>query len=278
MPPEPTPPTPFDDGALVALAHESQLEFLREQARAGGRAGAVLDADGLLCAASASDFPVLVNAAVRTDPSLPAADALARAEAWFAERGRGHTFLLSDRDGVDDDLAAAAAAAGLVELLHPPAMVLEAPIAPPDVPSGVSLRRVVDDADLDAFLAVSAEAYGSIGMPDGVIDAVVADRRRLLAPHVASVVAWRDGQPLAAAQLLLSHGIGGIYWVGTCVAARGAGLGEAVTRWTVAEAFGRGAAMVTLQASEMGEPIYRRLGFRTLYRYHSWVRFSPAGS
>ena len=95
---------------------------------------------------------------------------------------------------------------------------------------------------------------------------------RVLEPHIAVVVAHDGDQPVAAAQALLSHGIAGVYWVGTLEAARGKGLGEAVCRWVTNWAFDQGAAAQTLQASTMGEPIYARMGYETLYRYGSWFR------
>jgi hypothetical protein len=38
-------------------------------------------------------------------------------------------------------------------------------------------------------------------------------------------------------------------------------------------AFDRGATVVTLQASVMGEPVYRSMGYRSLYHYEDWIRF-----
>ena len=64
-----------------------------------------------------------------------------------------------------------------------------------------------------------------------------------------------------------SHGIAGIYAVGTTEAARGRGLAELVTRAVTNIGFDGGAPLVTLQASPMGESIYHRLGYRELYRY-----------
>ena len=49
-------------------------------------------------------------------------------------------------------------------------------------------------------------------------------------------------------------------------AARGQGLGALVTTAVTNLAFARGAASVTLQASPMGEPVYRALGYEPIYR------------
>jgi len=80
---------------------------------------------------------------------------------------------------------------------------------------------------------------------------------------------------VAAAQTLLSHGIAGVYWVGTVEGARSRGLGEAVTRAVTNAAFDRGATANSLQASPMGEPIYRRMGYEEIYRYTTYTRLTP---
>ena len=120
------------------------------------------------------------------------------------------------------------------------------------------------------------EVLEEIHRSDGQkVKVAITDVDRFTEPHIGSVVAYLDGVPSAAAQLLLSHGIGGVYWVGTVESARGKGLGEVVTRAVTNRAFELGAAAVTLQASSMGEPIYARLGYETLYRYHGLVRWEP---
>ena len=99
--------------------------------------------------------------------------------------------------------------------------------------------------------------------------------RACVAPHLQTVVAYDRDAPVAAAQVLMSHSIAGVYWVGTVDGARGKGLGDAVTRAVTNRAFELGARFVSLQASAMGEPIYRRMGYREIYRYRTHVRFAP---
>ena len=66
---------------------------------------------------------------------------------------------------------------------------------------------------------------------------------------------------------MFSHGIAGIYWVGTVKAARGRGLAEYCVREVGNAAFARGARKVILQASQFGEPVYKRMGYREFTRY-----------
>jgi GNAT superfamily N-acetyltransferase len=112
-------------------------------------------------------------------------------------------------------------------------------------------------------------------MPPEAMTAAIERFDRVLQPHVATVVAYDGDQPVASAQAMLSHGVAGVFWVGTVEAARGRGLGETVCRWVTNWAFDQGAAAQSLEASTMGEPIYARMGYEELYRYTNWYRERP---
>ncbi|HEY2429692.1 MAG TPA: GNAT family N-acetyltransferase, partial [Acidimicrobiales bacterium] len=156
-----------------------------------------------------------------------------------------------------------------------PEMVCRTRLADVPVGEGVELRWASDEAGINDFIAVNSDAYSTYGMPREVVAETIVDPRRVLVPHIHTVVAYVEGAPVAAAQTVLSHGIAGVYWVGTVEAARGRGLGEAVTRAVTNRAFDLGARINTLQASPMGEPIYTRMGYETIFRHRTFVRFSP---
>jgi predicted GNAT family acetyltransferase len=80
-------------------------------------------------------------------------------------------------------------------------------------------------------------------------------------------VAYKDNKPASCAFALLSHGIAGIYYVGTIEAARGIGLAEQCVRAVGNAAFKFGARCVILQASIYGEPVYKRIGYQESTRY-----------
>lgn len=76
-----------------------------------------------------------------------------------------------------------------------------------------------------------------------------------------------DGEPLASSAVLpgpAGSGLAGIYNVGTLEPARGQGLGALVTQAAIDAARDAGALVAVLQASEMGRPVYERLGFDTV--------------
>src|SRR2546423_4875032 len=97
--------------------------------------GVVHDEGGIVLLAGAHWLPVLINGVARLDPSVPADDVLDRARAFFAERERGYSvFALVGRD---DDLTAAAEAAGLVAFGDAsPLMATDEVPASIDVPQG----------------------------------------------------------------------------------------------------------------------------------------------
>jgi ribosomal protein S18 acetylase RimI-like enzyme len=266
--------TALDDDTLATLGHLNLIEFSREMARWSGPAGRITEAGGVLCFAASTDFPVLLNGAFRLDRAVPAAEVIARADAFFGELGRGWTLMLRSNHPDDADLHNAALDAGLLTISSSPEMVVRRPVPDVPVPEDVELRWLDGDATLDDFAAVSDAAYASIGMTAGTFREAVTSAEALVAPHIRTVVAYLDGRPVAAAQTLLSHGIAGVYCVGTLEAARGRGLGDLVTRAVTNRAFDEGARANTLQASQMGEPIYARMGWDELYRYTSLVRFT----
>jgi hypothetical protein len=261
----------LDDSTLITLADANHHEAYRDLTRRAG--GVVLDEAGLTFWAGAHPLPVLANAVVRTGPTVPAKDVLVRAHRFFLERRRGFSVILSG--AADDDLRPVCEAAGMPLSGASPGMVLERRLPDASMPADVTVRIVETDADAQEFARVSGEAYRTLGMPDGCATAMVGRVAVLHAPHITSILACVGGTPAATAMVILSHGIGGIYWVGTTPETRGRGLGELVTRIVGNLAFDAGARVVVLQASPMGAPIYRKMGYREITRYPCYVQFAP---
>jgi GNAT superfamily N-acetyltransferase len=76
-----------------------------------------------------------------------------------------------------------------------------------------------------------------------------------------------DGEPVASSALLpgpRASGLAGIFCVGTLAPVRGQGLGAIATAAAMDAARDAGAQVAVLQASELGFPVYQRLGFDTV--------------
>jgi hypothetical protein len=85
-------------------------------------------------------------------------------------------------------------------------------------------------------------------------------------PSCRVVVASTEGEDVATAVAFDHEGDRGIYNVGTIGHARRRGFATAITTQLVHDAFDDGCATATLQASEMAEHLYPRIGFRQLGR------------
>jgi GNAT superfamily N-acetyltransferase len=255
------------------LGYLNLLEFARENAR-WARRHAVVDEPGVLLFAGDHDFPAYVNGAFRTDDSADAGAVLTRAKEFFHSRGRGYSLWVRDLP-VDADLAEAAAAAGHGKVFDYPQMICRTRFEDKPAPDGVDIRRVVDAQGVADFAGVNAQAYTVYGSPAEATASNFGRPDAFLAPHSAAFVAYFDNEPVGAAMTMLSHGIAGIYWVGTLEAARGKGIAEACTRVATNWGFDTGAPNVQLQASPMGEPIYRRMGYEDLYRFDFYLCAGP---
>lgn len=247
---------------LLELADASTAEILREDARHDAD-GVVVEHGALLLCAGSTQMPLAPNTAMKLDDWTSADDVLRRAWDFFAERRSGFQLRLRLGDR-DDELAARAEELGPIMVVDSPAMALEAPLGAPDPVH--DLRRVRDEQGVRDYAAVVDDAYQSLGMPPGTLLRFFGGSLLLLSPRRLAFVAYLEGTPAAAAQVIMAAGVGVVSWVGTTQAARGRGLGEAVTRAATNAGFDMDGKVSWLVASTMGETIYRRLGYREFSR------------
>lgn len=260
------------DPRLVDLnVFESIREFARWQDGA-----LCAEEDGILLVSGGSDSPLgYTNCAARVDPRTPARVVLERARDFFGDQDRGFTLWI--RTPVDADLERAAIERGLLPVSESPWMVLSSALETKPLADGARLERVKTEAGIADAASVNREAYQSLAFSPDNVDAIYARRDRILEPTSSVFVVYREDRPVATAMTLHTVGVGGVYWVGTREAERARGYGEACTRAAVNAGFEAGARVVTLQATRMGESLYRRLGFRTVSA-HRWLLAASAKS
>lgn len=229
--------------------------------------GAAIEAGpGRLFGAGSAGHPVISNVAFRRDDGVDGEDLVARAQEFFAQRGRRFSIWLRTEQEADSDLATAAEAAGFQAIYEMPEMLLGAPLATEPLPAGAELRRLSDPEEVPDFWRVAKAAYASNGFPPEVF-AGYTRHEGLFAEDVAVFIAYLDGEPAAIAMTIVNNGVAGIYWVGTLEQARGKGLGRAVTVAATNAGFELGAEIASLQASPMGKPIYLKMGYEPVYDY-----------
>lgn len=237
--------------------------------------GAAIEAEpGWLFGAGRSTHPVISNGAFRRDDAVDAGELVTRAKEFFNARGRGFSVWVRGGQPEDRDLTAAAKAAGLQLVYEMPEMTLGQKLEQPELPLGVELRKLTAFEQANDFWRVATASYADIGFPPEVF-AGYTNHAGLLAENVVAFLALLDDEPVGIAMTMVSHGVAGIYWVGSLEQARGKGVGRAVTVAATNAGFDLGADVASLQASPMGKPIYLELGYETAFEYQMFMSPTP---
>lgn len=154
-----------------------------------------------------------------------------------------------------------------------PAMLMDlSDLPPPPEVEGLVIVAATDAEERRAWgrLAIAAfEIDDDVGVAMGDCEATIP------AKHFGDQLRFTgllDGEPVAVSSLVMTRGLAGLYAVGTLPHVRGRGIGAAMTRHAMAEGLRRGAKMVTLQATDMGLPVYKRIGFRTVFHYQAYLQ------
>lgn len=248
---------------LGVLSERALVQSWRQLATAmpGGR---VWERDGI--AVTATGVPVPPN-----NPGLVAAtpvDPQAAVE-WGVQVRRDHGIPGGGYDvpaGRHPTVERALSALGHHVLLVRPMMV-----APVDAlvarPVAVDVRPVVTDADLAAYQACQVRGFGS----DPALAPAQTPWEAVRQPGACYMVAWADDEPVACAAATTVCATAGVFGVATVPEHRGRGYGSAVTAAAVRASAALGARVAWLQASEMGTPVYRAMGFRPVDQWVVWV-------
>jgi hypothetical protein len=211
---------------------------------------------------------VLISGEEATEAALRSAieDVRARTPAWVANL----------RDGLDDRFLPVMAALGLVPISAEPWMpgmamwpLPATQVAP--VPGEHEIRKVSDAAGLADHVAAAVEGFG---MPREWLlelmgEAILDD------PAISIYVGYTEGRPVTTGLGAITGRTIGVYNISTVPEARQRGYGAAMTMRVVDDGVAAGCDVAILQASEMGKPIYERLGFRTVVEYLGYADPAP---
>ena len=243
----------------INLGDLNLAEYTRETTR-WNASGEIHEQDDLLLTKGSCPFPTTCTAMTLGDISTEHAEEIfERIRSFYVKKKS--PFSIHLRSHVDESLEAVCRQKKLIPISDAPGMIIDRPFAEKPAPEGIAIRHITDEAGLTDFAFVTKESYQSLGLPVKVCEQIFATPARLIRPHNDWVVAYEGDRPVSAAMTLYSHGIAGLYWVGTLEMSRGRGFGESCVREAVNEAFRRGVPLVVLQASKFGAPLYERMGF-----------------
>lgn len=238
--------------SLRAIASASPGSFVREE-------------DGVLAIAIGAPH-AMFNIAFVTRPLADPRRQIAAASAWFDERRL--PFVVRVREGVDPAAERACEALGMPYSDTVPGMALTDTTRATAAADGVEIREVTDDATYNQHVDVLVESFGH----GSEVLRAFFPKALMSYPDFTAYVGYIDGQPIATSASLVSDRVAGVYNVGTLPEHRGRGIGEAMTCHAVREGVARGAIIAALQSSEMGRPVYERIGFRVVSPYRTFHR------
>jgi len=142
-----------------------------------------------------------------------------------------------------------------------PALVLSPlPAAVPPAPPGLDIRLVTDDTGLADFRTVSGTSVTWVPSLAAATD-----------PGVGLFVGYAEGKPVATSRFTVQDGVADINGVVTLPEARRRGYGTALTWACVAEGRGRGCDAADLTATEMGYPVYIKMGFVPVCTFRTYL-------
>lgn len=158
---------------------------------------------------------------------------------------------------VEDDLQSR----GWVLDEEEPALVLHPlPATFPAPPAGLAIRPVASESDFAAFMAITRTSPAYLPSFAATQD-----------PDVALLVGYVDSEAVATARMSVLGAVADIMGITTVSEARRRGYGTAMTWAAIAESARRGCTAATLTATEMGYPIYVRMGFRPVCAYRTYL-------
>jgi len=138
---------------------------------------------------------------------------------------------------------------------------------------GLEVRVVADEAAFKIWAHIFTLGYGlPLDWEKFVFD--VWGKLGFDSP-IRNYLGYWNGQPVSTSCLFLGGGAAGIYNVATLPKARGRGIGAALTLKPLQDARAVGYRIGTLQASEMGYSVYKKLGFKHLCQMENFYLSLP---
>ena len=255
--------------ALVAAIKANLFEYY---VYLGGSPGAELhDSPGITWLLTGLPHPFL-NAVLRTQVAQHRVDdTIAETLAHFKSKAMTRFSWYVELVAQPADLGERLAAHGLTYAEGAPGMAVDLSVLR-EIPTlaGLAIEHVEGAGTLKEWVRVASAGFGLPASSQSTcVDLFTGLGFDL---PLRNYVGYRDGEPVATAQLFLGAGVAGIYVVATIPEARRKGIGAAMMLAPLRQARALGYRIGILHSSPMGLGVYCRLGFQEYcrIRHYTW--------
>jgi ribosomal protein S18 acetylase RimI-like enzyme len=138
------------------------------------------------------------------------------------------------------------------------------------------ITAVKQPEEIDAFISVLSRSFGLPIYTREALLALITQNVFNTPPLLLLYIGYCGGRAVGCAALFLTGEIAGLYHIGTLPSWRGRGIGTALTAHCLNEAKRLQKRRVVLRASESGEKLYTKLGFKRYGEFKKlvWNRHS----
>ncbi len=188
--------------------------------------------------------------------------------AWFKARNAPYVFWWTDSQTQPPDLTERLVSKGFVATLHGDACMavnLRELAPPPPLSAELNIVEAADQKSMEDWRDAFCEASDlPLHVGQAWVDATLAVGAAEC-PWKLYVGYWNE-HPVATNILFAGAGVAGLYSVSTVRHMRRKGIGTAITLKPLLDARAQGYHYGVLFATEMGYPVYRKIGFRDVGR------------
>lgn len=145
------------------------------------------------------------------------------------------------------------------------AMAIDLKIIPKsfNFPEGMEIKEVLNPDELKTWTDILVKSFE---FPE-----IIQSYKKyfinagLKSPNSHYYLGFLNGKPVATGVLFDGEGAAGLFYIGTIPTARRKGIAKTMVNYLLNEAKSRGYPISILQASEMGYPLYKKIGFKKYY-------------
>ncbi len=142
-----------------------------------------------------------------------------------------------------------------------PALLLKPIPARPEASTSLEIRPVTTELEYEDFMNISQTGRRWVPSLKAATD-----------PNVGLFVGYIEKRPVATSRLNCLGTVGDINGIVTDPDYRRRGFGTEMTWAAIAEGVKRGCTAIVLTATEMGYPVYLRMGFEPVCNYRTYLR------